>query len=194
VLRTFIAIELEQAVTDALAQVQADLRRATPSRSVRWVRPESIHLTLKFLGETPAARLMEIKKALVAAAAEVPPCSIAVQGLDCFPNPRRPRVLWVGVSEPTGKLRALWQAIEAHVAPLGWPTESRGFQPHLTLGRVQRRSTPAQRRSIGEVVERSNVGWLGSMNVSEVSFISSKLKPSGAKYSTLKVAELREHR
>lgn len=190
VLRTFIAIELDEAMREALAAVQKELRAAVPPDSVRWVRPESIHLTLKFLGDTPVGRLEEIKGALAAAAAEVFPFSFTVEGLGCFPNPRRPRVLWVGVEEPTGALEALWQAVEAHVAPLGWPTEKRTFQPHLTLGRVQRRVTSADRRVLGELVEKSDVGRLGSVAVRAVSFIRSDLKPTGAVYTTLAEAEL----
>jgi 2'-5' RNA ligase len=190
ILRTFIAVELDYTVRQALASTQDDLRRALPHRSVRWVRPEGIHLTLKFLGDTPAARLQEVRSALAEAAGKVAPFSFDVQGLDCFPNPRRPRVLWVGVKEPTGKLRALWHAVEAHVAPLGWPTERRGFQPHLTLGRVQRRANSAERQAIGRLVERANVGWLAGMDVPAVSFIKSDLRPTGAVYATLAEAAL----
>jgi 2'-5' RNA ligase len=190
VLRTFIAIELDDTVRHALANAQDNLRRAAPHRSVRWVRPEGIHLTLKFLGDTPAARVEEIKRALAEAASEAEPFSFDVQGLDCFPNPRRPRVLWVGVKEPTGKLRALWRAVEARVAPLGWPTERRGFQPHLTLGRVQRRANPAERQAVGRLVEEANLGWLAGMKVPAVSFIKSDLRPTGAVYATLAEAEL----
>ena len=122
ILRTFIAVELNAAMKEALAATQDDLRRAAPPRSVRLVRAEGIHLTLKFLGDTPAGRLRQIKRALSAAAAELAPFSFTVEGLGCYPNARRPRVIWVGVKEQTGTMRALWQAVEAHVAPLGWPT------------------------------------------------------------------------
>jgi len=184
-LRTFIAIELDDQVLRALAAVQSKLEAAAPPRSVRWVRPEGIHLTLKFLGDTPAARLEEVQRALAAAAARVAPFSFSLEGLGCFPHTRRPRNVWVGVQEPTGTLRALWRAVEAQVAPLGWPTEARGFQPHLTLGRVQRHVSSADLRALGELVERSNVGRLDGMTVRAVSFISSDLKPTGAVYTTL---------
>jgi 2'-5' RNA ligase len=189
-LRTFIAIELDGAVRDALAATQEQLRRTTPQRAVRWVRPEGIHLTLKFLGDTEVRRLGEIKEALAAAAAEAATFSFDVQGLDCFPNPHRPRVIWVGLKEPTGRLRALWQSIETHVAPLGWPTERRGFQPHLTLGRLRQRVSSAERQAIGRLVERDNVGWLAGMDVSAVSLIKSDLRPSGAVYTILAEAQL----
>jgi len=189
-LRTFIAIELDEAVRNALATTQDDLRRALPRDAVRWVRPGGIHLTLKFLGDTEVRRLDEVKQALSAATSELRPFSFDVQGLDCFPNPRRPRVIWIGLKEPTGRLRALWQAIEDHVAPIGWPTEKRGFHPHLTLGRLQRGASVAEKQATGRLVERANVGWLASMDVSIVSFIKSDLRPGGAVYTTLMEAQL----
>ena len=191
ILRTFIAIELDPAIATALRELQDDMRRLLPQRLVRWVRPEGIHLTLKFLGDTPADRQAEIERALTAAAAEAPPCSLAVQGLDCFPDRRRPRVIWVGISEPTGRLRALWRSIGENMSVLGWPAEKRGFQPHLTLGRVQRHASPVDRRGIGEAVGRANVGWLGGMDVQAVSFIKSDLRPTGAVYATLAEVSLR---
>jgi 2'-5' RNA ligase len=96
----------------------------------------------------------------------------------------------VGLKEPTGRLRALWQSIETHVAPLGWPTERRGFQPHLTLGRLRQRVSSAERQAIGRLVERDNVGWLAGMDVSAVSLIKSDLRPSGAVYTILAEAQL----
>ena len=191
ILRTFIAIDLDPAIRRALEATQMYLQLSLPPSSVRWVRPYGIHLTLKFLGDTPAGRLEDIQRAVASAAAEIPTCSLDIQGLDCFPNQREPRVLWMGVREPTGRLRALWQAIEEHVAPLGWPTEGRGFQPHLTLGRVGRQASSTDRRAIGTMVQQANVGWLASMQVREVSFISSDLRPSGAEYTTLAEAPLR---
>ena len=86
VVRTFIAVELDEAMREALAAVQDDLRAAAPHRSVRWVRPTSIHLTLKFLGDTPVARLEEIKRALDAAAAEVASFSFTVEELGFCPH------------------------------------------------------------------------------------------------------------
>jgi len=189
-LRTFIAIDLSDAVRAALAGVQRDLQRAVPSRSVRWVQIASIHLTLKFLGDTPSGRIKEVEEALIAAAAEAAPFSFALQGLGCFPDTRRPRVVWVGLSEPAGHLRALWQAVEAHVAPLGWPTEPRGFQPHLTLGRVQQHVQGPGRLAIGQVVESAKIGRLAEMRVRAVSYIKSDLRPTGAVYTTLVEAPL----
>ena len=188
--RTFIAVELDAGVGRALQRLQDDLRDQTAPRSVRWVRPEGIHLTLKFLGDTPLPRVEAVKTALSQAAAEIGPFSFTVGSLGCFPNARRPRVLWVGVDEPTGALVRLRDAVEAHVAPLGFPTERRAFHPHLTLGRVDRRASKSEVREIGDLVTHSLVGVVGDMAVGQVSYIRSELTPQGAVYTTLLAADL----
>jgi len=188
--RTFIAIELDEELKGHLRHLQNRLREEMPPRSVRWVRPEGIHLTLKFLGDTPLAQIEAVQAALVKAAAQVGPFRFEVGGLGCFPHSRRPRVVWVGLHEPTGALAELYKAIEAQVAPLGFPTERRAFHPHLTLGRVQRWASKSEVRQIGEIVARSAQGILDEMEVERVYHIRSELRPSGAVYTTLYAATL----
>jgi 2'-5' RNA ligase len=188
--RTFIAIELDQELRENLGRLQTRLRDQLSPRSVRWVRPDGIHLTLKFLGDTPQEKLAEIQAALGQAATEVGPFTFSVGGLGCFPNPRQPRVVWVGLQEPSGELARLQKAVEAYVAPLGFPTEKRAFSPHLTLGRVQRYASHSEAREVGEVVTASAIGTIDEMRVTVVSYIKSDLKPSGAVYTTLFEARL----
>jgi 2'-5' RNA ligase len=184
-LRTFIAIELDEGVKDVLGRLQDRLREQVSPGSVRWVRPGSMHLTLKFLGDTSLDKVEEVKGALADVAADASPFSLTVAGLGCFPNSRRPRVVWVGLMEPTGCLIRLRDAVEAQVAPLGFPTERRSFKPHLTLGRVQRHASKSEIAEIGAVVAASTLGTEDEMAVSAVSYIRSELKPSGAVYTTL---------
>lgn len=184
-LRTFIAIELSEDLRKEIGLLQDQLRSQMPRGSVRWVRPEGIHLTLKFLGDTPQEQVDQVKAALSEAAAKAGPFRITVRGLGCFPNTRRPRVIWVGLEEPTGTLRRLRDAVEAHVAPLGYPTEKRTFSPHLTVGRVQRHASLSEVRDIGQKVAASTTGLVGEMEVASVCYIKSDLKPSGAVYTTL---------
>jgi 2'-5' RNA ligase len=193
-LRTFIAIELDEELQANLKRVQDLLRDQLPPRDIRWVRPDGIHLTLKFLGDIPASRLDEIKIALARAAAEVGPFTFTVAGVGCFPNSRQPRVVWVGLHEPTGALARLRDAVEAYVAPLGFPTERRPFSPHLTLGRVQRHASRSEVREIGQVVASREIGVLDEMTVTAVCHIKSDLRPSGAVYTTLFEAKLGETR
>jgi len=192
-LRTFIAVELDQELKATLAGIQARLRGAVPPRAVRWVQPEGIHLTLKFLGDTPPDKIDGIEAALARAAGQVAPFTVTVGGVGCFPDLRRPRVVWVGVHEPTGSLARLWQAVESQVAPLGFPTEKRPFSPHLTLGRVQRTVAGSELREVGQAVAASAADAaspLGEMAVTAVAYIRSDLRPSGAVYTTLFEAAL----
>ena len=192
-LRTFIAIELDQELKATLADIQARLRGVVPPRAVRWVQLEGIHLTLKFLGDTPLDKVEQVKSALVQAAGQIPAFTVTVGGVGCFPDARRPRVVWVGVQEPSGSLARLWQAVESHVAPLGFPIERRPFSPHLTLGRVQRYASSAEVRDIGQSVTALAAEMAGvhdDMAVGTVAYIKSDLRPTGAVYTTLAEARL----
>jgi len=190
-IRTFIAIPLPRPLLGKLADLQRQLERQVPHRSVRWVRPESIHLTLKFLGDTLVERLPEIKRALATVARHAPACTFAVEGVGCFPNPRRPRVVWVGVQEPTGRLAALQDAIEEVLTPFGYEPEGRGFTPHLTLGRVHRKAPRSDVAQVGAVVAGIEVGLLAEVPADRFALIRSVLKPSGAEYTTLEEFVLR---
>lgn len=185
ILRTFIAIELDESLRIAIARVQGKLKRQTPPGSVKWVAPDGIHLTLKFLGDTPASRVPEVATALRRACAGVTPFEFSVEGRGCFPNFRRPRVVWVAVRDRWQTLAQLQSAIEREVAPLGWPTEERGFSPHLTLGRIARGATPTAQAALGQLVEGYEVGQIGQQRATRVCLIRSDLRPTGAIYTVL---------
>jgi RNA 2',3'-cyclic 3'-phosphodiesterase len=189
-LRTFIAIELDSSLKAALRHVEDLLSGQVASRSVRWVHVEGIHLTLKFLGDTPIQQVEGVRTALAQAAGEVGAFRLAAKGLGCFPNTRRPRVVWVGVEEPSGSLSRLQKAVESHVSPLGFPAERRAFSPHLTLGRVHQYASPSEARRIGDAVAGSAIEMLGEMQATAVSCIKSDLTPSGAVYTRLFEARL----
>jgi len=189
-IRTFIAIELDESVKDGLAKLQERLKGKAPQGSVRWVRLEGIHLTLKFLGDVPADQIEEITRALQKSCQGFAPFSLSCGGLGCFPNLKRPRVMWVGIQEETGTLAKLQKAIEENVAPLGYPAEKRKFSPHLTLGRVQKRAGAGDQRRLGELVGASEIGILGQMEVRSVNLMRSDLRPSGAVYTRLAEVEL----
>ena len=185
ILRTFIAIELDEPPRIALRSVQEKLKRQTPPGSVKWVGPDGIHLTLKFLGDTPRSRVAEIETALQAACDGLESFEFSVEGRGCFPNFRRPRVIWVAVREKSGTLTRLQTAVERNVAPLGWPTEERAFSPHLTLGRVAKGADDRTAAAVGQAVERSVVEQIGLQRVTAVSLVQSDLRPTGAVYAQL---------
>ncbi len=184
-LRTFIAIELDQTLQRELKRVQEKFKRVMPPEGVRWVNPDGIHLTLKFLGDTPAGRVAEVEAGLQRAAAGFAPFEFTVEGRGCFPNTRRPRVIWVAVRDKGQVLQRLAAAVEREVAPLGWPTEERGFSPHLTLGRVTKNADSRAEAAIGQAVEKSVVEQIGMQRVTQVSLIKSDLRPAGAVYTIL---------
>ncbi len=185
VLRTFIAIELDEPLRLALGRVQGKYKRQISPRDVKWVAAENIHLTLKFLGDTPRARLPEIEAALQAACASHAAFEVSIEGRGCFPSFRRPRVVWVAMREKGGTLARLQADVEKHIAPLGWPTEERSFSPHLTLGRVARGVEREAEEEIGRVVEKSVVEQIGVQRVTAVSLMQSDLRPSGPIYTRL---------
>jgi len=191
-MRTFIAIELPEPLKASLRELQDRLSAQPPRGAVRWVQPQGIHLTLKFLGQTPAHRIEGIIEALRSACLPVPSFAYTVGGLGCFPNPVRPRVIWVGVQEPTGVLSRLQGAIEDACAGLGFEREGRAFHPHLTLGRLRDGVSTRDCRTIGEIVQRTEVASLGTAAARGISLIRSDLRPSGAVYTTLEEIELKE--
>ncbi|HLF25809.1 MAG TPA: RNA 2',3'-cyclic phosphodiesterase [Anaerolineae bacterium] len=184
-IRAFIAIELPRVTRDALGEVQARLSHHAPPGSVRWVKPDNVHLTLKFLGQVPTAQLDSITLALKRAVSGLRVFPFEVMSVGCFPDAQKPRVIWVGVDEPTGALHALQRAIESATAPLGYPTEPRAFQPHLTLGRTARDVKPIDLHRLGELVKSTKVGLLGHVHADEILLFQSDLAPGGSVYTVL---------
>lgn len=193
VLRTFIAIELDPEVRDALSRAQGKLKRGAPDGAVKWVNPESIHLTLKFLGDTPVSKVSKVADAMAAARDGLSAFDLSIEGRGCFPNCRRPRVIWVAVKDQSGgTLARLQGAVERLVSPLGFPTEERGFSPHLTLGRIARNVSPAAEAAVGKLVQDSVIEQIAKQRVTAVSLIKSDLRPTGPVYYTLATAKLGE--
>lgn len=193
-LRTFIAVEFSAETQAALAACIQLLRPHIPAQAVSWVKPNLLHLTLKFLGPTPPDKVDAITTALTQALEPLTAFAVSVQGLGGFPNLKRPRVLWVGFDpQAAQRLQALNQQVEAVIAPLGFPTESRPFSPHLTLGRIRREATPAQAAQAGAALQNFRVAPLAADRVAGVAFIKSELFPSGPVYTVLERVTLRGH-
>ena len=189
-IRSFVAVELTDEVRQALGAVQRDLKTQAPPGAVRWTRPDSIHLTLQFLGDVPPDQIEAVAGALRAACAGRAPFAFELAGAGVFPNVNRPRVVWVGVVEPSGALAALQQRVGQALAPLGFPPEERGFTPHLTIGRAARDAGPRDLAALGALVARAGIGSLGRVDVDHVNLMKSDLKPDGAVYTPLAVIAL----
>jgi len=189
-IRAFIAIELEPQVLDALEQMQLRLRRREGGQAVRWVSPDNIHLTLKFLGQVPLGQLESVYQAVARACKGHAPFVLTVADLDCLPNPRRPRVICVGVQEETGRLQSLQRALEREMSRLGFPEERRRFRPHLTLGRVRKQAARWEAEVLARSVAGCQVESGPHMRVAGVSVIRSNLTPEGPIYTRLYQAPL----
>ncbi len=190
-IRAFIAVSLPAQITRRLDSVLQDLKARLPGNPVRWVPARNIHLTLKFLGDTPAARLEAIQAALSSAASQHSPFEVSVGELGAFPSVHRPRVVWMGVEAPPG-LAALQRSIDQGMKQLGFPTEDRPFSPHLTLGRVSRNAGPNDARLLGEILERSKIETLGSLTIQAIHLYRSELAPGGSIYTGLYSAALKQ--
>jgi 2'-5' RNA ligase len=188
--RLFIAIELPDDILKQIARVQQQFEKQIPDRAVRWVNPAGIHLTLKFLGDVAIDRADRLKEALDQVAASHRPFSLEVNGPGCFPNTRRPRVLWLGLDGDQESLGKLQQSVEESMAGLGFDPEDRPFSPHLTLARVQRSASQDDARQVGVVAERGLEESVGRWQVAGLSLMRSQLKPSGAVYTELHRAAL----
>jgi 2'-5' RNA ligase len=178
-MRLFVALELPASVRAALGEIAARLRRAAGS-NVRWTDPQGIHLTLKFIGEVPEARLETIRGGLsgIRAAGAV---EAVFRGIGWFPNARRPRVLWAGV-ESDAALAALATDIEGALEPLGIARETREFRPHLTLARIKSDDGLDGLRREAELL---GVPEFGRATYAEFDLMQSTLHPKGAVYTRI---------
>jgi 2'-5' RNA ligase len=181
-LRLFVACELPDDVRDALGRVQDDIRR-TAGDKLRWVRPEGIHVTLKFLGEVEATRVEGITSALAFA---IQPFELQVRpaALGTFGG-NQLRVLWVGLEGDIEPLVSLAGAVDAALEPLGFPREQRPFAAHLTLARPRNTVHPAELRTLASLVRRYETPRLPPMTLRSVSLMQSTLGRGGSVYTRL---------
>ncbi len=192
--RLFTALELPAHLQARLAELQTVFSAQLPPRVVRWVKPDGIHLTLKFYGDVRAERVSEFEAALdraasrAGAAAAVGP--LTLRGLGVFPSPSRPQVLWVGLEGDLAPLHRLQLAIEAEAEALGYPPDERPFTPHLTLGRVRARLAPAELEALLAFLRRAHAEPLGEFRPSVLSLMSSDRRPMGAVYTSIHAVAL----
>lgn len=188
-IRAFVAVELPLDITANLARAQERLKPAGDG-FVKWVRPEGIHLTLKFLGNVAAPKIDEIGLALGEVASRVAPFVLHIERPGVFPNWRQPRVAWVGLGGEVDRLLELQRQVDQALANLGFPPEARPFSPHLTLGRLKEGTSSGQRQQFGESVAQMEVEALVRFSVQAISLMRSQLNPAGAIYSRLASALL----
>ncbi|NIR59535.1 MAG: RNA 2',3'-cyclic phosphodiesterase, partial [Gammaproteobacteria bacterium] len=180
--RLFVAATLPGDVVAALQAARRELERAGVGR-LRWVRPERLHLTLRFLGSTPMAKVAGVEAALRQTAHESAPMRLGVDGWGTFGG-RRPRVVWAGLSGEIDELRACAARLEQRLVAAGFEEDGRAFRPHLTIARVPDRAGREERARVAAAVEAitppEHLGW----RIEELHLVRSHLGP-GARYETL---------
>lgn len=182
-IRTFIAISLPSQVKQIINQYSTILQRQIGG-AVRWVSTENIHLTLKFIGDISPASLKTLTEALQTEASQHAQFTLKISGLGVYPNRQHPRVLWIGVQAPN-ELGKLQNAIATTTARLGYPTESKSFSPHLTIGRVRDHIRPSELQTIKHALDTTQVSEIGEALVNCIQLFRSDLRPEGPIYTSL---------
>lgn len=184
-MRLFVALNLPPEESEAIYAATAPLRGA--GVPVRWTRPESIHLTLKFLGAVPAGDVEEVIRAMVRGVEGGGPIDLRIGGFGAFPSIGRPRVIWMGV-DGGALLLELKANLEKAFEAIGFEREDRPFQPHLTLGRARSGTGPGDFRAFGSIIER--ISFRSTVRVNEVDLMRSQLSPGGPRYERIATAAL----
>jgi 2'-5' RNA ligase len=177
-IRVFLAANIQE----NLFALQQQLKKTLPP--INWVRPESIHLTLKFLGFVEPALVSQLLSALQPIGKQYAPFSVDVQDLGVFPQVKYPRIIWIGLAGNTQALHDLVFEIDAELEALGFPPEEKSYHPHLTLARIKRENA-----KVGSVLRQTRAlesdQQLGTLNVNGFTLFQSDLDSSGAKYTSL---------
>lgn len=188
-IRSFVAVELDAGIRSILGRAIDRLCAEEGGEDVRWVDPDGIHLTLKFLGDVDESRIDVLRRALDRVATAHSALDLPLGDLGCFPSARRPRVFWVGVGDPNNRLETLVENLEDALARVGFEREARPFAAHLTLGRVRRDAPPSR---VAPLASESLLDLTReqTIRVAGISLMRSDLEPSGAVYSQLHYAKL----
>ena len=192
-MRIFVAVDIDEQIREHIARFVEGVRGFAPD--VRWVKPESFHITLKFVGEQSAEQVEQIKRALAGISGV--PATIGFGGTGFFPTPKAARVFWVGM-QADESLAALAAKVDEATAALGIPGENRAFSPHLTLARsgsgAPRRKASDRANSSFRRLQEKLAGLpapdFGTMTAREFFLYESKLSPGGARYTKLQAFPL----
>jgi 2'-5' RNA ligase len=184
-IRTFIAVEIPENIISGIRDLQQDLKAY--GVDIRWIRPENIHLTLKFLGDVQAADMDRIIKAIIGTAEGGSPISLQAKGIGVFPGVKRPRVLWVGLTGQLELLSSLQKTLDANLKGIGFPPEKRPFKGHLTIGRIK---TKMNSKIFVDALMDFRSFESETFVADRIVLFKSELKPNGAVYTNLASATL----
>ena len=187
-IRTFIAIELPDPIISFLKKIQEGLRPY--GFKVRWVKPENIHLTLKFLGDIHAGDVQKVGAAISESIREYAAISLSAKGIGTFPGIKRPRVIWVGITGQQNELSGLQKRLDHDLSTIGFEKEKRRFKGHLTLGRAKGK---IDARQMMDTIVACGGFTSDVFSVRNITFFQSHLQKAGAVYTRIMGAPLVEH-
>ncbi|NIA06038.1 MAG: RNA 2',3'-cyclic phosphodiesterase [Actinobacteria bacterium] len=179
-LRVFLALELDDLIKKQLARLQH--RLSAVGADIRWVKSDQIHLTMKFLGELTDKMAVDVCRLCQNVSAEFTSFEFGVHGAGCFSNHGQPRVLWVGITDPSGSVRRLHERLEKTLGPLGLRRELRAFRPHVTLGRAR---SGKNAQDLRLAVEKNKDFEVGIQQAQEITIFSSQLSPDGPLHTVI---------
>jgi len=183
--RAFIAIELPEEIIAFIRKIQEGVK--SYGFKARWVRPENIHLTLKFLDNINSEDIKKVGDALISAAGENASMSLGAKGIGVFPGVKRPRVIWTGIAGQTKELADLQKTLDGKLETVGFSKEKRPFKGHLTIARIKGK---VDARQLIDAMKEFGRFESKTFMADEVVLFKSELKPSGAVYTKLMSAAL----
>jgi len=188
-IRTFIAINMSNEIKEQLNKIQTQLKKA--NADVKWVNPEGMHITLKFLGNIVIGQLESIYQMVLEATSDTKPFLLSLTSLGAFPNLFNPKVVWVGVDKGKQECINLAKRIDENLMRLGFQVEEKDFVPHLTLGRVK---SPSGKNELSNLlISNLKTQSFGQMDVTKIEVMGSQLTPKGSIYTTLREFPFKIH-
>jgi 2'-5' RNA ligase len=190
-LRTFIAVDFPIEIKEKIIEITAYFQSKLPPAQIKWVEPDHMHLTLKFMGETPHDKLVQIKQSIHQVISVFPSFEIEIKALGMYPNNQRPRVIWLGINAEN-HLILLHNQLDQALKGEGIKSDRRPFSPHLTIGRVRRNADQESIIQIGKILSQFKIASLGSIKIDEILYYQSVLTPQGPIYTILQSTSLNQ--
>jgi 2'-5' RNA ligase len=186
--RLFFAILLPDDIKHAIGEVVSRLNQSAPRNTIRWCREDQWHFTLKFLGELTPHQSVKATEGAEKTARIAAPFSLKLNGVGAFPNPQRPTVMWLGVSEGSQQMSDLANQLDAELQAMGFPKDNRAFKPHLTLARIK---SYEQEKESAKLLQNPTIAEFDSVVISSFALMRSYLLPDGAKYEVTEIFNLK---
>lgn len=183
-MRTFIAIDFPKEILEKISRIITFLQSQTTEKALKWVETDIMHLTLKFIGEISEDAVRDVQTIMRHTLQGQNAFEVSIEGLGMYPNPKNPRVVWLGISAEKA-LFDIQKNLDLALQKINIPSEKRGFSPHLTIARLRKSTDVKTIRLIGETLSQFKVDSLGTVLIKEIRLYQSQLTPTGPIYTPL---------